>query len=94
MVQVPRLETFGGCGAERRPGTRQEAVRQAGQEASGRRVRRKLLPPARRPPRCGPGRGAWQVERQPVGSATRAQRAAPGVVTPPTVPAWEDAQDL
>lgn len=44
-------------GTRRRPGTLQEAVRRAGQEAAGRRVRRKLLPPARRALWCGAGLG-------------------------------------
>lgn len=57
MVQVARRGTSRGCGAQRRPGTLQEAVRRAEQEAPGRRVRRKLLPPARRAPGCGPGPG-------------------------------------
>lgn len=57
MVQVAPRDTSGDYGARRRPGTLQEAVQRAEQEAAGRRVRWKLLPPAHRAPRCGAGPG-------------------------------------
>lgn len=53
MVRVAQRGASGGCGTQRRPGTLQEAVRRAGQEAAGRRVRRKLLPPG------APGSAVW-----------------------------------
>lgn len=92
MVQVAPRGTSGDYGARRLPGTLQEAVRRTGQEAAGRRVRRKLLPPARRAPWCGAGLGR-RAGGVPEGrSATPAPCTTPGVVTPRTIPSWGDAK--
>lgn len=95
MVQVARRGASGGCGTQRRPGTLQEAVRRAGQEAAGRRVRRKLLPPG------APGSAVWARPgaegRRSSGREDRppgAQRPAPRVVAPRTAPSWGNAKGL
>lgn len=95
MVQVALQGTSRDSRAERGPGTPLEAVRRAGQEAAGRRVRQKLLPPARRAPPCGPGPGrrAGPAPAGRIGHPGPARRPRRGHL-PGQTGSWLDAKDL
>lgn len=95
MVQVARRGTSRGCGGpsavpghcRRRCGEQNRKRLGGGSAGNSFPLRAGLRG-------VGPARGRGHEGRQPVGSATRAQRAAPGVVTPQTVPTWGDANGL
>lgn len=85
MAQEARRGTSGGCRDKRRPETGQEAVGERDRKRRGGGSAANSFPRLTGLRRCvGPAQGGGQAERQPVGSATRDQRAAPGVVTPET----------
>lgn len=84
MVWETRLGTSRGCGAKGRPRTGQEAACERDRKRLGGGSAGNSFPRLAGLGRVGPGRGGGQAKRQPVESATRAQRAAPGVVTPGT----------
>lgn len=83
-MQEARRGTSRGCGAKRRPGTGQEPVGKRDRKRLGGGSAGNSFPRRAGLGRVGPAWGGGQAQRQPVRSATRAQRTAPGVVTPGT----------
>lgn len=88
MVQEARVGPPGAAD-KRGPRTRQESVGERDRKRLGGGSAGNSFPRLARLRHVGPARGGGQAERQPVRSATRAPRAAPGVVTPATPRAGE-----
>lgn len=88
MVQEARVGPPGSSD-KHRPRTGQEAVGERDRKWLGGGSAGNSFPRLAGLRGMGPARGGGQAERQPVGSAPRAQRAAPGVVAPGTPGAGE-----